>query len=129
MPEPRIAVLYHTPALPMHWVAEDEEGRRWKVPVSPLAPHTWQTRRTPYRGNYDLTPVIPQSLIRFYHGDDDGRLIRIGEAAARAGCTDVTLRAAADRGELPVASRIGARGERRFRPEDVDAWAAGERPA
>ena len=123
---PQIAKLYYAPALANHWVAEDTNGALWLLPVSPLSPRAWEARR-PYHGNYELTLVVPQSLKDHYQPQSAHKILRVGEAARRAGCSDVTIRTAADRGDLPVASYIGKRRERRFRREDVDAWMAGKR--
>lgn len=45
--------LYWTPALPYHYVAEDEAGKKWLIPADPIGPGCWE-RRTEYRGNYTL---------------------------------------------------------------------------
>ena len=31
--------LFWTKALPLHYVAKDEAGVRWMIPVTPIAPH------------------------------------------------------------------------------------------
>lgn len=57
MPKPKSTIkLYTTPALPVHYVAEDEAGDRWLIPVNPIGPDCWE-RRTPYLGNHTLRRV------------------------------------------------------------------------
>lgn len=57
--------LYVTEALPMHYVAVDDDGSKWLIPCSPMGPEVWLQAR-PYRGNYDLERVAPQAVERFY---------------------------------------------------------------
>lgn len=56
--------LFLTPALPVHYIAEDPEGVRWIIPVSPLAPAS-RGRWVPYRGNYTLVHC-PACIEKFY---------------------------------------------------------------
>lgn len=56
--------LYWTPALPAHYVAEEESGAKWLIPVDPIGPEPWE-RRTEYRGNYTLQRV-PDYVEKFY---------------------------------------------------------------
>lgn len=129
----RIEKLLCTPALPCNFVALGSDGVLYLMPMGPMAPSSWGMR-TPYRGNYTLEPVMPQSLIGFYDPNPEvqtlepEKLLRVGEAATLAGCSDTAIRDAADAGELPVSAVIGRRRERRFRRDDVLAWIQRRRP-
>lgn len=57
--------LYWTDSLPEHYVAEDEDGEQWLIPVAPISPEAWE-RRKPYRGNYTLERVVPSAIEKFY---------------------------------------------------------------
>lgn len=70
--------LYHTDALPLHYVAERADGSRWIIPCEPASPEVWQDAK-PYQGNYELHPVIPSNLAAVY---DPGRR-RPGRPATR----------------------------------------------
>jgi len=57
--------LYVTDALPMHYVAVDEDGSQWLIPCSPMGSEVWLHAK-PYRGNYELRRVAPQIIEQFY---------------------------------------------------------------
>jgi hypothetical protein len=56
--------LFLTPALPLHYIAEDIDGSRWIIPASPIAPES-RERWTAYHGNYTLTR-LPAYIEKFY---------------------------------------------------------------
>lgn len=58
--------LYWAAPLPMHYIAQDDQGDLWMLPVTPLSPETWEHRRSRYLGNYVLYPVRPQTIIEQY---------------------------------------------------------------
>jgi len=60
--------LYYTDAMPMHYVAEREDGSRWIIAAAPASAEVWQDAK-PYHGNYDLHPVIPANLAAVYDPD------------------------------------------------------------
>ena len=70
--------LYHTDALPLHYVAERADGSRWIIPCEPASPEVWQDAK-PYHGQYKLQSVIPDKLAAVY--DPDRR--RPGRPATR----------------------------------------------
>jgi hypothetical protein len=73
--------LYYTPAMPAHWIVEDDAQLKWIVP----ARHNGWAGRRPYQGNYTLEPApefcrIGLGLNTYpnatYHRDASGKLVR-----------------------------------------------------
>lgn len=60
-----IVELLWSPSLPEHYVAVDDSGSRWLIPVAPIGPAAWE-RRVPYAGNYFLKAVVPDVVRSFY---------------------------------------------------------------
>jgi hypothetical protein len=56
--------LYWTAGLPLHYVAEDQSGNLWLIPITPMSAGAW-SKRTPYRGYYTLVRCL-ESVERFY---------------------------------------------------------------
>lgn len=58
---------------------------------------------------------------------DSTQLMSTRQVAERLGVSEASVRRWSDRGVLPV-QRVGRRGERRFKPEHVEGFAAHDRP-
>lgn len=56
--------LYMTPALPMHYVAERQDGTRWIILASVTGKRAWASA-SKYKGNYDLERV-PDYIAKMY---------------------------------------------------------------
>jgi len=82
--------LYWTDALPLHYIAERDDGSRWIIACTPATPDVWQNAK-PYHGNYDLHPAVPANLAAVY--DPDRK--RPGRPATRGPLTrlDTNIRA------------------------------------
>jgi hypothetical protein len=56
--------LFWTLALPLHYIAEDENRTSWLIPVTPMDSTAWD-RRVRYCGIYSLTRCLA-CVERFY---------------------------------------------------------------
>jgi len=56
--------LFWSNTLTLHYVAEEADGNRWLIPITPMSPASWAQRK-PYRGNYTLQRC-PEYVERFY---------------------------------------------------------------
>lgn len=45
--------IFWCDSLPLHYVAEDQGGAKWLIPVTPMSSESWD-RRSRYHGNYRL---------------------------------------------------------------------------
>lgn len=111
--------LYWTDALPMHYVAADEAGEKWLIPVAPMGPDVWEQAK-PYKGDHALARVRPTAIERCYQPDSDDREVTVSGAAEVARCARSTIHRAAQSGDLPVSRMVGTR--RIFRVGDVKDW-------
>ena len=56
--------LYHTPALPLHYVAVKDDGSKWIILATVVGPKAWENAST-YKGNYELEK-LPDYITRMY---------------------------------------------------------------
>ncbi|MBI9113279.1 hypothetical protein [Maridesulfovibrio ferrireducens] len=59
--------LYMTPALPLHYIAEKEDGSRWLILSTSFGPQSW-SNATEYKGNYTLER-LPDYMAKLFLPD------------------------------------------------------------
>jgi hypothetical protein len=60
--------IYQTPALPLHFIAENEDGQRFLIPAIPNACAAWKAKKL-YRGNFKLEKSAPSMQALYGEAD------------------------------------------------------------